>query len=401
MPAYLDFLSVFGLHKMPRELRFSGFREQSALSDPPAGPAAPSLGRSGRQYQLCFNLKGVARISDAKSSPREQVWSIRQAAFHHQFDVLTGTTLWIIVKGNLQLKDLTGKDGRREDRAFDRVEECFRSSLAIHLLNCHWSTEEWRWYLQWLEEVVDLDTENATVLCPGYEASSAEYTPQHLLTVQNYEEKTNEAIMVMQANAEVLASLSRFYEDLLEDANFPLAAACQKDIHHFAAQVNDMIQDSKMQITRANLLVRITSDRKSLITQHLQSQATIEMAALTRSMHKMGSMSQKEAIAMRIITVVTLIYLPATFVSTFFSTDVIKYQTQNDSDASSQSSASAANTSFQGSYSGIAMARWLEVTLPLTAITLVAAFASFKLADRERKREFLFLRPTEVPINLA
>jgi Mg2+ and Co2+ transporter CorA len=39
------------------------------------------------------------------------------------------------------------------------------------------------------------------------------------------------------------------------------------------------------------------------------------MEALTMSMHKIGVMSQKEAIAMRIITVVTLIFLPATFVS--------------------------------------------------------------------------------------
>lgn len=46
------------------------------------------------------------------------------------------------------------------------------------------------------------------------------------------------------------------------------------------------------------------------------------MEDLTRKMHnigimtqKVGTMAQKEAIAMRIVTVVTLIFLPATFVS--------------------------------------------------------------------------------------
>jgi hypothetical protein len=39
------------------------------------------------------------------------------------------------------------------------------------------------------------------------------------------------------------------------------------------------------------------------------------MEILTMSTHNIGIMSQKEAIAVRIITVVTLIYLPATFVS--------------------------------------------------------------------------------------
>ena len=39
------------------------------------------------------------------------------------------------------------------------------------------------------------------------------------------------------------------------------------------------------------------------------------MEKLTLSMHEIGRLSQKETIAMRIITVVTLIFLPATFVS--------------------------------------------------------------------------------------
>lgn len=39
------------------------------------------------------------------------------------------------------------------------------------------------------------------------------------------------------------------------------------------------------------------------------------MEKLTSSMGELGIMAQKEAIAMRIITVVTVIFLPATFVS--------------------------------------------------------------------------------------
>lgn len=42
------------------------------------------------------------------------------------------------------------------------------------------------------------------------------------------------------------------------------------------------------------------------------------MEALTMSTYNTGVMSQKEAIAVRIITVVTLVYLPATFVSVRF-----------------------------------------------------------------------------------
>lgn len=71
---------------------------------------------------------------------------------------------------------------------------------------------------------------------------------------------------------------------------------------------------------------------------------------------------------MRIITIVTLIYLPATFVSTFFGTDVIKYQ-------------SGAN------FSQEAMYRWLQVSFPLTAVTLVAAGFFFHLSSRRLQED--------------
>jgi hypothetical protein len=159
MAGYLDFISVFGLQSEPRDLRFSGFREQIQLSSSALWPAVLNLGRSGRQYQLCYNLKSVSCKPGQTACLEEKEWSIRQAAFHHQFDVVKGTTLWIVTQGRHEImdriKNLTGKNGRPEDRACGTVEECFRSVLAVHLLFANWSVEEWRWYIQWLEKVID------------------------------------------------------------------------------------------------------------------------------------------------------------------------------------------------------------------------------------------------------
>ncbi|KAI9795256.1 MAG: hypothetical protein M1833_007278 [Piccolia ochrophora] len=385
MPSYLDFISVFGSHRLSRELRFSGFREQTLLTHPPDGLAVRNLGRTGRQFQLCYNLKAVACLSNASTTIKNKEWSIRQAAFHHQFDVVEGTTLWIITKGNLDMKEriqsLTSKDGRQEDRSFGTLEECFKSSLAVHLLYCHWSMEEWRWYIQWLEDVIDLEGPR------GVREAQHNYTSRDLQTVQNYEDKTNEAIMILEANADVLKALCKFYETLKENQDFPPRRTCYENINIFSTQVDDIIYDSKMQVSRAKLLVRITADRKNLVLQHLQSQTTDKMEALTRSMHSIGIMSQKEAIAMRIITVVTLIYLPATFVSTFFSADIVKYQDEKDEVIFKKGPASDPPKPFGGSFSKVALERWLQVALPLTALTLVGALFFFKRADRKRKRE--------------
>jgi hypothetical protein len=167
MPIYIDFLSVFGSQAEPRDLRFSGFREQNLIKEPARGPQVEFLGRSGRQFQLCYNLKASNYISLPDTKLREQEWSIRQAAIHHQFDVETGASFWIVTKGDKEIKnrieDMTGVDGRPEDRDFSSPENCFRRTLDAHLVCCHWSVEDWRWYIRWLEESIDRAVSNSKV----------------------------------------------------------------------------------------------------------------------------------------------------------------------------------------------------------------------------------------------
>jgi hypothetical protein len=161
MPDYLDFISVFGLQSEARDLRFSSFREQKNLKLQHGSSGIDNLGRSGKHYQLCYNLKGVAfKFEDPEDHSKNQ-WSIRQAAFYHQLDVVGGNALWIVTKGGLDIqqrfKELTGNGARPEDKAFGTPDECFRSSLSAHLLFCHWSTEDWRGYIKWLEYTIEKD----------------------------------------------------------------------------------------------------------------------------------------------------------------------------------------------------------------------------------------------------
>ncbi|TID14704.1 hypothetical protein E6O75_ATG08850 [Venturia nashicola] len=386
MPVYVDFISVFGEYSDQRDLRFSGFREQSLMKEAQSGLVVPELGRSGRQFQLCYNLKSASLVKADKAAPTTNEWSIRQAAIHHQFDIIYGTTLWIVTKGHLDLqqrfKELTVREGRPEDiLSFDTPEDCFRSSLAAHLIYCHWSTDDWRGYIRWLEMVIEHETAMAVYGPRGHGHAFEQYNPQHIQDIQRRQDKINEIAMVLEANVDVMKSLCKFYTDLKSNRHFPqyLKESCDEDILTFTAQVEDMIYDLKMQIARATVLVKITNDRKEIILQHLQSQATARMERLSANM-------EKEAIVMRIITIVTLIYLPATFVSvcpiqllavimankaqTFFSTDIVKYQNQDGGPPGN------------GNFSRTALNRWLQVTFPLTAATIIFAYTAWWLADK-------------------
>ncbi|KAL9080572.1 MAG: hypothetical protein Q9157_000714 [Trypethelium eluteriae] len=357
-----DFMFIFGAQSDPKDLRFSGFRERTMMRDPARGLPVPSLGRSGRNFQISYNLKGVTFKSKGNESMRLDEWSIRQAAIYHQFDIVFGTTLWIVTKGRLDIqqryKELTGPDGRAEDKSFDSLEDCFRSTLAAHLLYCHWSTEDWRWYIRWLEDIID-----------------EEYKPYHIQDLQYWQDKTNEAVMVLEANVGVISALRKFYANLREHKDFPaeLKNRVTDDIISFAAHLDEITDDFNMQISRAKLLAGITNDRKELVVQHLQGQVAERTERLNLNL-------EREAIVMRIITIVTLVYLPATFVSTFFSTDIVKYQDQGDGNGAPGN----------GTFSAVAMRRWIQVTLPLTALTLVVAYSTYKIAGHTRQGVKLF-----------
>jgi hypothetical protein len=72
--------------------------------------------------------------------------------------------------------------------------------------------------------------------------------------------------MVAEANSAVMNSLRGFYEELLENADFPLRDSAKGCIDSFTTQINNMVADLRLQITRAQLLERITGDRKDLVS---------------------------------------------------------------------------------------------------------------------------------------
>jgi len=150
---------VFGGQSDAEDPRFSGFREQVRLKDPSNAHSAPELCRSGKHYQLCYNLKSVQLKKESNEDMRLDEWSIRDAAIYHRFDVEYGTTLWIVTKGGKDLRDryaeLTRSAGRPGHNMYTDTTSCFELTLMTHLLYCQWSTEDWRWYIVWLERVVE------------------------------------------------------------------------------------------------------------------------------------------------------------------------------------------------------------------------------------------------------
>ena len=160
MPSFLDFLFSFGAQHHAKDFFFTGFRHDTRLSELEKNIAIPDLGRSGRILRICYSLRSVEASPDQEKWP----WSIRGTATHHAFDFETGRTNWLIVKGEggASMKDRiiaeTSSQNGNMFSKFDSCDQAFSSSMSTHLLLCNWSVENWRWYINYMEQEVQAIT---------------------------------------------------------------------------------------------------------------------------------------------------------------------------------------------------------------------------------------------------
>ena len=160
MASFLDFLFSFGAQHHAKDFFFTGFRHDTRLSDLEKHIAIPTLGRSGQILRLCYSLRSIETSLDQEYWP----WSIRGTATHHSFDFETGRASWMIVKGEggISMKEriiteTSSQNGSMLNK-FDSRDQAFSSTMSTHLMLCNWSGENWRWYINYMEQEVQAIT---------------------------------------------------------------------------------------------------------------------------------------------------------------------------------------------------------------------------------------------------
>ncbi|KKY13124.1 putative conserved hypothetical protein [Diplodia seriata] len=149
---------------------------------------------------------------------------------------------------------------------------------------------------------------------------------------QFLEDKTNEAMLVIDANLNILSQLVEFYKSVFSSADCPegMKLKCWPDFERLETRVQAVRSDMRMQLSRAKSIIRRLSERKALLfgileyqnmqaSRFLSEKAQIsaeDMRAMTEDMHDIARKTKHETVSMRIITLVTLFFLPGTFIST-------------------------------------------------------------------------------------
>ena len=154
---YLDFLFPFGQQMYQRDFHFAGFRDNLDLVGSDQSRCISTLGRSGIDIAVTYSLFSVEEKKRQEGFP----WSIRRASLYHSFDLKTARAVWIVTKGNHLLESRIKSTTARavsETVAFSNLRLALASSLATHVLVCEWASENWRWYINFLEQELQSPT---------------------------------------------------------------------------------------------------------------------------------------------------------------------------------------------------------------------------------------------------
>ncbi|KAK4224911.1 hypothetical protein QBC38DRAFT_484327 [Podospora fimiseda] len=400
-PCFLESIFTFGDSDDPVDACLSQYISDDTLDPQTRLPAIPPLQRSGKQIRHSLLLRSIERAPEAPSDP----WSIRQVAAYAAFDVESGHTVFITVKGNDYFQRRITEDianppvavsDQTTQKGHAKIAASFEAFLETVLIYLAWCERDLRWYVRDKENRVreaavktrtmpiersanpvftasrattgfststssekrglisslrirapttstrpsapSVQFANDTQLVkqqPSRQQILEKFKYQEYQTLVGLSERFEEAILVIRLNRGALRDITEKHETLMEsdDLDAELRDAMRKPICRFIFKVRAI--DRRLEIRETQLVSLQTRliEGKSLYENLLQYRS-LQVAQMfaeigTQSSVTMQSIAyrtERETVSIHVITVVTLLFLPATFLSSFFQSGVLQWQ---------------------------------------------------------------------------
>lgn len=151
-PSFIPAVTTFGRVLNPKNVCLAFFESDDSLLVPCANQnTLRSLGRSGSAIQLSYLL----RVVEPSSSPQPWNFNLRPLAVYHSYDIHTGRTLWVTVKGNSATQEQVCES--LDDSLHPELTgsgHTFIATLDLHLSLLETVDENWQLYINEIEKAI-------------------------------------------------------------------------------------------------------------------------------------------------------------------------------------------------------------------------------------------------------
>ena len=365
---FLECLIYFGSRRreveiVPPRMRF---RQSSPL------PSA-----SGRRLEWIYVLRFVELNGRGSEVEPTSQWSLRQSAVYCRYDCNTRSASWLFVA--------LSKETRRKLQSYYEV---FAQSTveghdpaAVHCLILSIGISNWRHYAIDLASEIDEQQGDVAGATPDGSGPMDLKDCDRRQELMALEEKVVNAILAVKATTHTVATLIDSTSTLKSSEPSKVTEESNINTEALKDQLRELnlvlIHLQSMQtklISVAQVLSGSLALRSGINLQHLaqdSAKENEEMHRLSHAMHELTKKGTQDAAAVKVLTVLTLVYLPTTVVSNFFSTSFVRTQSNGGADSA---------------HIAITHDWWIMAAsaAPLTLITLYIWLVWTRIKARER-----------------
>lgn len=365
-------------HVMEQLVYFGARGREAEVAPPPLKSIQRRFGpdRLDILSEWTYILRFVEPNGRGSSEKPTTQWSLRQSLIHSRTISPSAQSSWLCVALSQSMRSHLQSALSRGEIASLTGPEPF----GLHILFLQRATSNWRHYLVDLRAEVDEHQGQIAGTLPDAAPMTLEEPDrreelirrQELLTLET---KILDAILVVRST---VYTVSRLRDGLLGSEDL-LTKHMDVECTTTSAHFEDLLRELDLTLvpleqlkTKLDSITRVLDSfiglssgltLESLATE--SAKETAGMTSLSRRMHKLAERSTQDAAAIKVLTIVTLVYLPMTVVSNFFSTSFVS------------------TTILDGSASGISISKdwWIfvAVSAPLTTLTVYVWFVWMRI----------------------
>ncbi|KAK5326535.1 hypothetical protein LTR93_003397 [Exophiala xenobiotica] len=311
-----------------------GTREREVEIAPPAPRFTPSSATTERvdcSHECTYGLRFVENNGRDDPKTTSKAWSLRQCAISCRYTPNEDGISWAFI---------TISEHMQQRLHWAALEGGFchnADPFEVHQLIVDSAISSWRQYLICLAS--ETDTQYAQILG----TSPVDNSPvslhesgrrQDLLIL---DEKLLNAMLAVTATTDTISALSTSWESLVRKYPSPdldrgeLMRTSfehhQRSLKLLAAEITSLRTKLASVTGLLSSFLDLSSGYSLQKLAQESSKENEEMRRLTDRMHKLAEKSTQDAAAVKVLTILTLIYLPVTVVSNFFSTSFVNSTT--------------------------------------------------------------------------
>ncbi|XPT00658.1 hypothetical protein M3J09_009809 [Ascochyta lentis] len=338
-------------------------------------PICTSRGNIYRGFECAYILRYVEMTNRPDG---RNPWSLRQFAVYHRFKPVSQTrcSTWILVGASERTVTRLDQYARSVDDLIDA------NPIELHAIFLDTVITSWRPYLSHLTQLVSEQSNKPSGVSIRMEEDEENFvtiTVEDHQQLKQIEDYVADLILCLDSTSDTLATLQEIYKQHCEHQE-DIRRQFQDQtgsVHTDAVAVALMEKAKEITYTRrkAESLLSKIQNTRTLISSLLERQSghniDQQIAALQQLerqgqeenniMRVIAEKNSRDSSSMRVLTIITMIYLPCTIVSNFYSTQFVN---QTELDGGVKSLAYTENA-------------WLffAISVPLTVVTFLVWYS--------------------------